>query len=473
MLVHLHSSLSSKEQARAFQPGPKIILSTNIAETSLTIPDVKVVIDAGKERQYSLLESRSDGVSVVGSQLTTVTISRASAKQRAGRAGRVSSGTCYRLYTEEDHKGFDEFTVPEMLRMDLSSLVLHSLSMYHPENGHSLQVLRNTPNPPTDTRLSQTLQVLEHSGFISRDVDHDDNVTLTPLGWVVSDLPTSPRIGRMLIMGLALGAIEPALDMAALLSVPRAFQAASRSQLFQQNENDDPKHCSDIVKLIEMYHHYLNDSQKERHPVHVEFKQASRIRTQLERSMKEFLRQRKTLRDLSDFNKNSERLAALAALICVVTPHIAHMVCGRMDFATRDVTGYARIHPGSVNAGPNRRTHWYLYDQLRKTKAPYMHLTTAVSPLELAIFSEASTPDEAEVPLYGKEINWLYVADQWVPVELSAPGQQQAFLRLRQLLTNDMLQQLAHDPESVIKDSTYQRTILFVLSAIEQQRLKS
>ena len=131
-IVMLHSSLSAREQAKAFQPGPKIILSTNIAETSVTIPDVKIVIDSGKERQYSLLESRSDDISVVGSQLTTTDISQASAMQRAGRAGRVSAGTCYRLYTKSDHEAFDEFTEPEILRMDVSSLVVHSLSVYHP-----------------------------------------------------------------------------------------------------------------------------------------------------------------------------------------------------------------------------------------------------------------------------------------------------------------------------------------------------
>jgi HrpA-like RNA helicase len=83
----MHSSLSAKEQAKVFLPGPKVILSTNLAETSVTLPDVKVVIDTGRERQFSLLESTEDSTTVVGSQLATVDISQASAKQHAGRAG--------------------------------------------------------------------------------------------------------------------------------------------------------------------------------------------------------------------------------------------------------------------------------------------------------------------------------------------------------------------------------------------------
>ena len=475
----LHSSLSAKDQAKAFQPGPKIILSTNIAETSVTIPDVKIVIDTGKERQHSLLESRSDDISVVGSQLTTVDISKASAKQRAGRAGRVSAGICYRLYTTSDHDAFDEFTEPEMLRMDVTSLVLHSLSVYHPVNGHSLQVLQNTPDPPTASRLSQSLRTLENTGLIYRDENDDENVSLTPLGGVVSNLPTSPRIARMLVLGLAVGAIEPALDIAALLSVPKAFSVASHTQLFRRDEFEDPTHSSDIVKLMEMYRDFqsLDSKQENTHPVKIEFRQVARIRNQLERAIKDFLKGKEATNDLAEWNKNCDRLAAVASLICTVTPHIAHLASGKMDFATRDVPGYARIHPSSVNAGPQRRTHWYLYDQLRTTSAPYLHLTTAVSPLELALFAEASNPEKEDIDYdfdagYGR-VRWLFLADQWVPVQLSASRQKETFLQLRKLLTNDLLQQLANDPESVRKDSTYHRIILYVLAAIEQQRIKS
>lgn len=494
-IVYLHSSLSSKQQAQAFEPGPKIILSTNLAETSVTIPDVKVVIDSGKERQFSLLDSTSDDITVVGSQLVTTTISRASAKQRAGRAGRVSAGTCYRLYTKKEHdEHFEDFTTPEMLRMDLSSLVLHSLSMYHPESGHSLQVLRNTPDPPTDIRLSQTLKGLEESGLLYRDLKDDENATLTPLGRVVSSLPASPRIGRMLMMGLALGAIEPALQLAALLSVPKAFQVASRSNFFSKTDNvEDTEHSSDLVKLLEAYQAYHARPTKAQFKQIKEFKQVSSVERQLHQAITSFLGQhgRSELSTSSlsaEWNANGHRLAAQAALICVATPHIAHLVNGKNDCATRDVSQYARIHPSSVNASPNRRTHWYLYDQLRTTSMPYLHLTTAASPLELALFSGASRvqfdmdeyDDGARLDDFWDESDdkyeyndrMLYVVDQWVPVQISKSKQKESFLKLRQLLTCDILQQLAEDPQSVATNATYQRIVLYTLSAIEQQRMK-
>jgi len=474
-VAYLHSSLSSKEQAKAFQPGPKIILSTNIAETSVTIPDVQVVIDTGRERQFSLLESKSEDIAVVGSQLATANISRASAKQRAGRAGRVSAGTCYRLYAKQQHdEEFEGFTKPEILRMDLSALVLHSLSMYHPKNGHSLHILQNTPDPPTEMRLSQTLRSLEHAGLVRRDLEDKENVTLAPLGRVVSDMPASPRIGRMLVMGLALRAIVPALNMAALLSVPSVFSPISRSEDFRTDRSSDRKYCSDIVKVMEEYQDFLemDDIHKWQHPMKVEFDQVSRVKYQLQHAVKHFLVRKRAASRLYRWDGNGHRHAALAALICVGTPHIAHLVCGKNDFATRDVPGFARIHPSSVNQGATRRTHWYLYDQLRTTKAPYLHLTTAVSPFELALFSEASDFefDTTSVEQYADKL--LYIADQWVPVQISVSKQKEFFLRLRELLTNDMLQELAEDPESVVTNSTYQHIILHVLSAIEQQRMK-
>jgi len=498
-VVYLHSSLTSKQQALAFKAGPKIILSTNLAETSVTIPDVKVVIDSGKERQFSLLDSKSEDLTVVGSQLVTTKISRASAKQRAGRAGRVSAGTCYRLYTREEHDElFEEFTTPEMLRMDLSSLVLHSLSMYHPESGHSLEVLCNTPDPPTKTRLSQTLQGLEEAGLLYQDPKDDENATLTPLGGIVSSLPASPRIGRMLIMGLALRAIDPALQLAALLSVPKALQVASRSNYFSQTGRFDglegTEHSSDLVKLLEAYQAYLNmdKNEKSKHPAKVQFEQVSSVKRQLKYAIVSFLGQHNRNKTSDSnmstvWNANSDRLAAQAALVCVATPHIAHLVNGKVDFATRDVAAYARIHPSSVNANPRRRTHWYLYDKLLTTSMPYLHVTTAASPLELALFSGSSrlefdvsqddNDDDYLDYLWddGNEVSddrILYLVDQWVPVQLSKRNQKETFLKLRQLLTCDILQELAEDPQSVASNSTYEQIVLYILSAIEQQRMK-
>jgi HrpA-like RNA helicase len=523
-VVYLHSSISSADQALAFEPGSKIILSTNIAETSVTIPDCKYVIDSGRERQYSLLSKKrassgsffekepesetSDSVTVVGSQLTTVDISQASAKQRAGRAGRVSAGTCYRLYTKNMYDfELPEFTEPEMLRMDLSQLVLHAISLYHPSTGgHPLSLLSGAPDPPSEANLRRTLRDLVSQGLV--EVGEDDfswsNITsaernghnsaraeetkehrirLTPLGRAVNEFPVEPVVGRMLLMGLVLQAIDPALTIAALLSVPKVFSPSQDGK-----EKNPTKSCSDVILQMDYYSQYIQAQGY--HPKAIVFDQVKRIRNQLERSMRDFLR-RHSHRSLQtgeaseiNWNTNSARVVAQAALICCATPHIAHLVNGKEDFATRDVAGAARINHSSVNCGSGRRAYWYVYHELRVVKTPNLYTTTAVSPLELALFTDSdfllhSTKSsiDREISLfeYMKEAfgdeNWLFHADHWVPVVAANPSQRDAILRLRRLLMFEMLQQVAQNPISFAKNTSYQQVILYVLSALEQQRL--
>jgi HrpA-like RNA helicase len=519
-VVYLHSSVSSVDQALAFESGPKIILSTNIAETSVTIPDCKYVIDSGRERQFSLLSSTSSAsasasaesesaksVSVVGSQLTTVDISQASAKQRAGRAGRVSAGTCFRLYSKNM---FDfelpEFTTPEMLRMDLSQLVLHSISLYHPSSGeHPLSLLSGAPDPPSDANLRQTLRGLVSQGLVDISGDEDvwsdfsgsttetsadgtrkeHPIRLTPLGRAVNEFPVEPRVGRMLFMGLVLQAIDPALTIAALLSVPKVFSPASNGQ----DETKGVQTCSDIIVQMEAYHGYVGAGRRD-HPKATSFDQVTRIRKQLERSMLGYLRRfsQQPQGDQTDvssqvnWNANSHRVSAQAALICCATPHIAHLTHGKEELATRDVAGIAKIHPTSVNHKPSKRAYWYVYHELRASKAPYLYTTTAASPLELALFCDANTllqsgnnNGDQDVhqqirEAFGDE-SWLFNADHWVPVVATVSSQRNTLLRLRRILTYDMLQQVAQDPVNFAGNANYKKIILYVLSALEQQRL--
>mmetsp|Transcript_41888 Transcript_41888/g.100602 ORF Transcript_41888/g.100602 Transcript_41888/m.100602 type:complete len:1131 (-) Transcript_41888:798-4190(-) len=493
-ICFLHSSLSSKEQAKVFLPGTKVILSTNIAETSITIPDVKIVVDSGRERQYSLLESTSESsnTSVVGSQLAIVDISQASAKQRAGRAGRVSAGTCYRLYTRQDFESsFSAFTLPEMQRMELSQLVLHSLSLYHPTSGHPLSLLLGAPDPPSHVRLKQTLRAMSQqslliSGSKGPRVDQME-ISLTQLGQAVSEIPAPPRIGRMLFMGLALRAIDPALTIAALLSVPKAFGSTTH----YDDESNQDLVCSDVIVRLASFEKYLNadSTKRERNKDRFIFDQVLRVRRQLEKSFRD--RMPKTV-DWSIFNANERRVAAQAALICVATPHIAHLIGGKGSFATRDAPGTARIHPNSINFDHSRRCHWYLYHELRTTKVPYMHVTTAASPLELALFCDSSVglPKNDEVDStdvedienedqfvedwddnWDQKDEWVFMADQWVPVSVSSFPQRSSFIRLRRVLNYHMLNHVASDPKAFLDESRYEQLILCIFSSIEQERI--
>ena len=522
-VLFLHSSVSSRAQSRIFQPGPKIILSTNIAETSLTIPDVRYVIDSGRERQYSLLDSISDSTTVVGSQLVTVDISQASAKQRAGRAGRVAAGTCYRLYSQDHHDQMFLYTKPEMLRMDLSQLILHSVSLYHPTVGagqHPFSLLLSAPDPPSEKMLRQSLFALSGLRLVgigsttwAQDApfNSSSDLYLTPMGEMVSELPVSPRIGRVLVLGLAVRAIEPALTIAGLLSIPKVFQSIREDQ-----EWSTETHSSDIIKAMDHYDEFLllNDEERKEHPQRKLYSQVSKIRSQLERGLEDSLGQaikrvakpkvaRKEVSAMSEvdnggetaswsskWNINAGRVGALVSLIVGASPHIAHLVNHKNDFATRDIAGNARIHPSSVNYPYKNRTFWYVYNDLRVTKQPYMHVTTAASPLELALFASdglASSSNEynddeedTDMSSYSEMFqqlqedhpNLLFIGDQWIPVASTNKKQRGAFLRLKQLLTDDMLQTVAADPEGFLDNGVYQQIVFFALSAIEQQRLE-
>jgi HrpA-like RNA helicase len=408
---------------------------------------------------------------VVGSQLLTVTISQASAKQRAGRAGRVSAGTCYRLYSRRDHDAMEPYTTPEMLRMDLSELVLHSLSLFRPAFGHPLSLIRMAPDPPTDSKLYQTLTGLSSKGLV---VGDGPALRLTPLGRAVGAVPASPQLSRMVFLGLAMRALDPALTIAALLSIPKALTGRARDNNQSESQPVDMP-CSDLVMHIQAYNEYmyLPPDQRSRHPRRTSFDQVTRVRRQLAAAMDKYVKEYPN----ENWNQNSDRMGAQASLICTASPYIAHLVSGRSYFATRDVAGDAILHPSSINFDNSMRVHWYTYFELRTTKSPYLHVTTAASPLELALFSDCgfspSDKEEIEKRLNSLVSNeWMFIADQWVPVAAALTSQRHVIWGLKRWLTYDVLQDVVQNPGRVAADEDAQKLMLYVISAIEQQRMK-
>ncbi|WP_422931362.1 ATP-dependent helicase HrpB [Singulisphaera sp. PoT] len=204
LVLPLHGRLSAEEQERPLRPSRqrKVILSTNIAETSLTIDGVRTVIDSGLARYASVDPQR--GLD----RLELGRISRASATQRAGRAGRTAPGRCLRLWSEGEHRGLRETDLPEVARVDLCStvLALHawghadaaSFPWYEPPPAESLEAA---------TRLLIMLGALDESG-----------ARITPLGQTLLDLPVHPRLGRLLIAAAESGSPAHGAALAALLS---------------------------------------------------------------------------------------------------------------------------------------------------------------------------------------------------------------------------------------------------------------
>lgn len=186
---------------RPTEPGRrKIILATSVAESSLTIDGVRVVIDSGLSRQPRFDPRRGM------SGLVTLPVSRASADQRRGRAGRQAPGTCFRLWTERSHSELPEFSQPEILVTDLAPLALELARWGDPE-GTTLRFI----DPPSKAHLTQARALLADLGAL------DGNGKLTKHGRELAELPLHPRLGHMIVEGKELGLGTLACDVAALL----------------------------------------------------------------------------------------------------------------------------------------------------------------------------------------------------------------------------------------------------------------
>jgi ATP-dependent helicase HrpA len=220
-VLPLFARLSQSEQDRIFDshPGRRIVLATNVAETSLTVPGIRYVIDTGTARvkRYSF-RSKVE-------QLLVEPVSQAAANQRAGRCGRVANGICIRLYDEKDFAGRPRFTDPEILRSSLAGVILRMKSLH-------LGGVEEFPfiDPPSRRAIADGYQLLNELGAV------DDANELTPLGAELARLPLDPRVGRMILEARQRGALGEVLVIASALSVqdvrdrPMEMQAQADQQ---------------------------------------------------------------------------------------------------------------------------------------------------------------------------------------------------------------------------------------------------
>ena len=221
-VLPLFARLSQQEQDRVFQTGgPKrIVLATNVAETSLTVPGIRYVIDAGLARvkRYSFRNKVE--------QLQVEPVSQAAANQRAGRCGRVANGICIRLYDEKDFNARPRFTDPEILRSSLAGVILRMKSLH-------LGTVEEFPfiEPPLRKAIADGYQLLNELGAV------DDNNEITELGQSLARLPLDPRVGRMILEAKDRQALAEVLVIAASLSVQDV-----RDRPIEQQQQADQKH---------------------------------------------------------------------------------------------------------------------------------------------------------------------------------------------------------------------------------------
>ena len=237
-VLPLFARLSQAEQDRIFQDhhGRRIVLSTNVAETSLTVPGIRYVIDAGTARvkRYSFRQKVE--------QLMVEPISQAAANQRAGRCGRVADGICIRLYDEAGFNARPRFTDPEILRSSLAGVILRmkALRLGAVEDFAFIEA-------PQKRAIVDGYQLLSELGAV------DDDNQLTPIGQTLSRLPLDPRVGRMILEAQARGALDEVLVIASALSVQdvrdRPLDKQAQADQAQAKFDDEKSEFSGTLKL--------------------------------------------------------------------------------------------------------------------------------------------------------------------------------------------------------------------------------
>ncbi|MFV9456691.1 ATP-dependent RNA helicase HrpA [Rhodococcus sp. NM-2] len=252
-IVPLYARLSAAEQHKVFTPhtGRRVVLSTNVAETSLTVPGIRYVVDPGTARisRYS--------VRTKVQRLPIEPISQASARQRSGRCGRVAEGICIRLYSEEDFEARPAFTEPEILRTNLASVILQMTAL-------GLGDIAAFPfvQPPDPRAVRDGIGLLEELGAIERKAQNEQPV-LTAVGRELAQIPVDPRMARMLVEAHRNGCLSEVLVIVSALSIQ---DVRERPAEFQQAA--DEKHArftvenSDFLAFLELWK-YLREQRNE------------------------------------------------------------------------------------------------------------------------------------------------------------------------------------------------------------------
>jgi ATP-dependent helicase HrpA len=365
-ILPLYARLSSAEQRRVFHPGNsrRIILTTNVAETSLTVPRIRFVIDSGTARisRYSH-RSRIQ-------RLPIESISQASANQRAGRCGRLGPGTCIRLYSEDDFDSRPEFTEPEILRTSLASVILRMLSM-------GLGSVEDFPfvDRPPPRMINDAYQLL----FELQAIDKDRQTT--PLGKRLARWPIDVRLARMVEEGVAKKCLEDIMVLAAALSIQdpreRPLDAQSSADEAHQRFADEK---SDFMTLMKLWR-YLRRQRKSvsgnqfRKLCRREFLNWQRVLEWFDLYQQLRDQAREQRRPLTGRHGSYEQihLGLLSGLL-------SH--CGRKHPEDRSYTGARsssyHIFPGSGLFGSTPK--WLMSAEIVETSKPYARINARIDP---------------------------------------------------------------------------------------------
>ncbi|XP_030598748.1 ATP-dependent RNA helicase DHX29 [Archocentrus centrarchus] len=467
-IVALHSTLSSKDQAAAFTVPPhgvrKIVLSTNIAETGVTIPDVVFVIDTGKTKENKYHESSQM------SSLVETFISKASALQRQGRAGRVRNGFCFRLYPKYRFDVFMDYSIPEILRVPLEELCLHIMKCQYGSPEDFLSRALDAPQPQS---VSNAVNLLRKIGACE-----PDKHVLTPLGHHLASLPVNVKIGKMLIYGAILGCLEPIATIAAAITEKSPFF----TPMNRKEEANLAKAALAVANSdhLTIYAAYLGWKNS----------QADGLRGEMSYCRKHFLN-RTALITIEDVKRelmkmmeqagfwssrssssfalkpqgallSKQQISVLNAVLSAgLYDNVARVLCTpsvdvleRVACTVETPQGKAQVHFSSVNR--NLQTHgWLLYQEKVKYTKIYLRDTTLISPFPMLLFG-------GDIDIQHRER--LITLDGWIhfqaPVRIGV-----IFKHLRKLM-DSLLEKKLENPRMSLEGEA---TIQIILDLIKSE----
>ena len=374
----LYSSLTPAQQKKIFDkapgprveggpPGRKVVVSTNIAETSLTIDGIVYVVDPGFSKQ-KVYNPRIRVESLLVSP-----ISRASARQRSGRAGRTRPGKCFRLYTEKSfHEDLQETTYPEIMRSKMSNVVLTLKKL-----GIDDLVHFDFMDPPAPETLMRALELLNYLGAL------DDEGELTELGYQMSDLPIDPQLAKIIISSPDYGCSEEILSIVACMSVPQIFMRPREAAKAADEAKAQFAHSEgDHLTLLNAYSAYEFTPKAERKQWCWDnfindrsMQSAENVRKQLSGIMKKLELPMVTTdpKREGNFDYTSIRMALTSGMFM----QVAFLQKGGNYLTVKD-NQQVSIHPGSVITS---KPEWVIFEEFALTSKNYIR-TVSVSRVE-------------------------------------------------------------------------------------------
>ncbi|XP_054901731.1 ATP-dependent DNA/RNA helicase DHX36 [Poeciliopsis prolifica] len=415
VIIPLHSLMPTVNQTQVFKRPPpgvrKIVIATNIAETSITIDDVVYVIDGGKIKETNF--DTDNNIST----MTAEWVSLANAKQRKGRAGRVQPGKCYHLYNGLRASLLEAYQLPEIMRTPLEELCLQIKIL---KLGSISRFLEKALDPPSEKAVNLAIKSLTDLNAL------DQAENLTALGFHLARLPVEPHIGKLILFGALLGCLDPVLTIAASLSFKDPFfiplgkekMADMRRRTLSRNSKSD--HLTIVYAFKGWEEAKQRGSRYEKDYCWDNFLSANTL--QMLHNMKGqfaehlmsagFVSSRDPKDAKSNINSDNEKLikavivAGLYPKVAMIRPSYSKKRPGVKVYTQTD--GKVCIHPKSVNAEEREFSYtWLIYHLKMRTSSIFLYDCTEVSPFSLLFFGGDITIQKDE----GQE---TVAVDRWI-----------------------------------------------------------